>query len=365
MTDSTGGGLSGGNIPGYNIPTGQFMFGYMPGTISYSMAVNSALSGTGIRITGMEYGLQYYNQDWSRGTLSATWTLHGNGNNVLESYYHALGPTTEGWTNLDVTRTFTNAYTLNNVGSLSMTVTGQDDRWWAGYYGPQVRNPYARLQYGSDQCSTNPLSSPTCPGFTGTMSTITSTPTATEPAVAVTTTSTAAVPAAAAAQPRSSAVQSQPGAARLDAIVRSITQNQTATQQAAVDQSQDQVQTSQRGLTEQAAADSPAAGFTRPGDPVMAARGMAPVMPTEPPPEPRARPRATQPPAELAGGISVAAFQAGVDITAYTNTVMRDAPFYAPRDIYRGQQTVDNARVLRGLGTDSLHQDMVNQQWKQ
>lgn len=96
----------------------------------------------------------------------------------------------------------------------------------------------------------------------------------------------------------------------------------------------------------------------------MAARGFTPVIPQEPMPEPKAQPRSTQPPAELAGGISVAQFQAAVDLTAYTSLVMRDAAFYAPREIYRGQQTVDNRQALRGLGTDRLHQEMVDQQYR-
>ena len=85
---------------------------------------------------------------------------------------------------------------------------------------------------------------------------------------------------------------------------------------------------------------------------------------SEPPVESRPQPRSVQPPAELAGGPSVVAFQTSVDITSYTNLALRDSQFYAPREIYRGQQTVDNRQALRGLGTDRLHQDMVNQQWR-
>lgn len=96
----------------------------------------------------------------------------------------------------------------------------------------------------------------------------------------------------------------------------------------------------------------------------MAARGLTAVIPQEPPPEPKAQPRNTQPPTELAGGVNVAAFQNAVDLTAYTNVSLRDAAFYAPREIYRGQQTVDNRQALRGLGTDRLHQDMVDQQYR-
>jgi hypothetical protein len=44
---------------------------------------------------------------------------------------------------------------------------------------------------------------------------------------------------------------------------------------------------------------------------------------------------------------------------------MPDGSFYAPREIYKGQRNVDNQRLLRGLtgGSDSLHEQMVNQQY--
>jgi hypothetical protein len=41
-----------------------------------------------------------------------------------------------------------------------------------------------------------------------------------------------------------------------------------------------------------------------------------------------------------------------------------DAAFYAPKEIYKNQKTVDNVRALRQLSSDKLHQDMVNQQYK-
>lgn len=165
VTESTGGGLSGGHVPGYNIPTGQFLFGYAPGTIGYSIALNSVLSGTGIQLGGIEYGMQYYNQDYSRGTLSATISLLNKQGGVLESYYHSLPQTTEGWTNFDQVKTFTNPYLLSNIGNATASITGQDDRFWAGYYGPQFRNPYMRFSYTADICAANPLSSPDCPGY--------------------------------------------------------------------------------------------------------------------------------------------------------------------------------------------------------
>jgi hypothetical protein len=44
--------------------------------------------------------------------------------------------------------------------------------------------------------------------------------------------------------------------------------------------------------------------------------------------------------------------------------MMPDVAFYAPREIYRNQVNVDNARVLRQLSSDRLHQELVNLQYK-
>jgi hypothetical protein len=46
--------------------------------------------------------------------------------------------------------------------------------------------------------------------------------------------------------------------------------------------------------------------------------------------------------------------------------VLTDAQFYAPREIYRNQRTVDNAQAQRLLqgASDRLHQNMVDQQYK-
>jgi hypothetical protein len=67
---------------------------------------------------------------------------------------------------------------------------------------------------------------------------------------------------------------------------------------------------------------------------------------------------------ELAGGISMAALAVQpAGFSAYYSA-LTDGSFYAPREIYRGQQTVDNVRALRGLGSDRLHQEMVNQQYR-
>ena len=72
-------------------------------------------------------------------------------------------------------------------------------------------------------------------------------------------------------------------------------------------------------------------------------------------------------PNEVAGSVDIASIATqpkGYD--AYAQMTLKDTSFYKVEDIYKGQQNVDNVRLLRGLtsGSDRLHQNMVNQQYK-
>jgi len=165
QTTSTGGGLSGGNTPGYNTTTGAFMFGYQQGTIAYNYALSTALKNSGMSWLGYNYAWEYYNQDMSRGTLSASIAFNSTTGTVLHSKSWTLGATTQGWTAMSGTETFANPLAASNINSFDLRFTGKDDRFWAGYYGPMVRNPTVSVLYTFDQCSTNPLSSPDCPGY--------------------------------------------------------------------------------------------------------------------------------------------------------------------------------------------------------
>jgi hypothetical protein len=71
-------------------------------------------------------------------------------------------------------------------------------------------------------------------------------------------------------------------------------------------------------------------------------------------------------PNEAANGVDIAAMaQQPAGFQSYS-FVLTDAQFYAPREIYRNQRTIDNARAQRLLqgASDRLHQIMVDQQYK-
>lgn len=68
---------------------------------------------------------------------------------------------------------------------------------------------------------------------------------------------------------------------------------------------------------------------------------------------------------EVAGGVDLNKMAlAPVGYGDYLNLTLRDAAFYAPKEVYRNQRNVDNVRALRQLSNDSKHKEMVEQQYK-
>lgn len=67
---------------------------------------------------------------------------------------------------------------------------------------------------------------------------------------------------------------------------------------------------------------------------------------------------------DIAGGVSInkmATSPAGYG--DYLSFAMRDVAFYSPKEVYKNQRNVDNARVLRLLTNDSKHKEMVEMQY--
>jgi hypothetical protein len=69
-------------------------------------------------------------------------------------------------------------------------------------------------------------------------------------------------------------------------------------------------------------------------------------------------------PNELASGVDLTRMATQPAGYQSYSTAMPDVAFYAPKEIYRNQVNVDNARLLRGLGSDRLHQQMIDMQYK-
>jgi hypothetical protein len=155
-----------GNVNGQ---TGQIIWSYSQATVSQIIAVNQALSGAGIVISGYNWGyeLRNMNGDDRQGsvdTLTATsWLRASNGATLLSATQ--TYNTKQEWNWHGGTVSATSPYALTNVGQVGIQFTSADSGFWGGYYGPQVRNVSLSLNYSVDQCAANPLSSPECPGY--------------------------------------------------------------------------------------------------------------------------------------------------------------------------------------------------------
>ena len=67
---------------------------------------------------------------------------------------------------------------------------------------------------------------------------------------------------------------------------------------------------------------------------------------------------------EIAGGVDITKMAlAPIGYTDYLNLTLRDASFYAPKEVYKNQVNVDNARAFRTMANDRVHQQMVDQQY--
>ena len=167
----TAGGVSGGNIPAYNPSTGNIIFGYTQATVSQSIAINNALAtaGTGIQLSGYKYQWQINNDltngGGNRGTLTANVSLTGATGNVLESFNYDYNQNYPGFTTFSGTQLFANRYSTTTASALTVSFTGKDQNFWAGYYGPRVHVDDLSLLYSVDPCKTNPAYSSTCAGF--------------------------------------------------------------------------------------------------------------------------------------------------------------------------------------------------------
>ena len=143
---------------------GGITFSYSSRTVSQAIAINQALSGTGVQLSGYNYSWQYLNQDYNAGTLTGNISLKSNTGSTLGSWNYSM-PTTTNWTTMSGTQNFSSVYSLADVSNLNVSFTGRDNRFWAGFYGPRVRNIDVSLNYTVDPCVGNPRYSPSCAGY--------------------------------------------------------------------------------------------------------------------------------------------------------------------------------------------------------
>jgi hypothetical protein len=171
VTGSAGGTSGGWNGAAYNPSTGNIIFTYTQQTVSQSVAINNALSaaGTGIQLGGYKYQWQIQNDlnngGGNRGTLTGNVSLIGTAGNTLESFNYDYNQNLPSFTTFSGTQWFNNRYDTASASTLTVSFTGKDQNWWAGYWGPRVHVDSLSLLYTVDPCKTNVAYSSTCAGF--------------------------------------------------------------------------------------------------------------------------------------------------------------------------------------------------------
>jgi hypothetical protein len=175
------GGAAGGPAPANG--TG-YTFTYTAGSIAQTYAINQALSsvGAGVQISGFDYGFKYRfgcanqiggyceNPAGVQDTLNATSTITSNTGATLYTRTYMLGrdataPYSATFTSVDTQQRFGTATPIESLGDFKILFNGMDNGYWAGNYGPTIKDVYSKAVYTVDPCVANPMSSPSCAGY--------------------------------------------------------------------------------------------------------------------------------------------------------------------------------------------------------
>jgi len=143
---------SGGPNPAMNMDTNTLRFSWGMMAAAQSIALTNVFSslGTGIKVTGYNYSWMINNEGYTSGPLFANVSLIGKNGNILESYNYDYNRYIPGFETFSGTQKFSVDYGAPSLQSLDVTFTGKDNRFWAGYYGPRVRDVNVSLNYAFD-----------------------------------------------------------------------------------------------------------------------------------------------------------------------------------------------------------------------
>lgn len=166
------GGTTGGPCPVQRSADGAILFSYGGSVLHQNIAVNQALNGTGIIVRGYQYGWTIKNanagafQTQSFDPLGIRVSLYDSSNiNIIENKTYDYSRRINDWTRFTGTEDFTNKYSLASLGNVFISISGRDEGYWKGYYGPEIKDIDIRLRYSLDPCGANPLASPSCEGY--------------------------------------------------------------------------------------------------------------------------------------------------------------------------------------------------------
>jgi hypothetical protein len=190
--------------PNPTVRPGSINFSYGLTDIYQVTSVAAALpnSGTGLNVNGYNFGFSAKNGNgWDDGRqdyLTAYVRFYGpNGSTVRDDFYNLNYKF--DWSYFNFSKTFDTPYASKDLTAAQYGFVGRDNNFWAGNYGPEITNISFSLKYSVDPCATNPMYSPTCPGYLDALAklvpqtTVVADPTVstvTEPVASVTSTAT-------------------------------------------------------------------------------------------------------------------------------------------------------------------------------
>ena len=406
------GGTSGGPCPGisndgYGTPAGvpdsnQIIFSYGERTISQAYALSQVLpnSGTGLQVNGYNWHWHVKNsninssQPGGYDTIAyITVDLLSSTGSALESDKYDYGYRLADWTTFSGTRTYTNPYSLSTADSIRLSITGKDDGYWAGYYGPEFMHVTLSVNYSVDPCYDNPLYSATCEGFAAALAALTASATPTDTVEDVTNpvqtssvaqvtpveeTSTAAAPIIDAGGIEVSTTGELSVPDGIPQVIKETDRNKKVTVNrellmAIIQRATDQAEimrtvarsieqsTSEEAMNTKDQEEQVASALTSMSESSSTTTTMDTSTEQQKPQQQVAKKKNDNEAAS--GGVSMDDFaKTPAGFSAY-QTQLADASFYAPKEIYKGQVNVDNRKAMKGLGSDRLHQEMVRQQY--
>lgn len=124
-------------------------------------------SGTGLRVNGYNFNFMAKNgSGWDDGRtdlLYAYVQFDGPSGTILNNTANLSYQF--NWSRITLDQTFAAPYAVTDITSVRYGFVGQDNNFWAGPYGPEIYDVNFSLRYSVDPCVSDPLYSPTCPGY--------------------------------------------------------------------------------------------------------------------------------------------------------------------------------------------------------
>jgi len=173
-----------GGDPGYCGPNprvsawgaGSNVINFSYGTVNLNQVVDInkalAIGGSGVQLSGFNFGFTAKNGNgWDNGQQDylGAFVKFSNSATGLASLYDYTSQTNRkyNWTTFNFSETFSSPVAATTFSKAEYGFVGRDNNYWVGPYGPEIMNVNFSLKYTvkPDPCISDPLSSPTCPGY--------------------------------------------------------------------------------------------------------------------------------------------------------------------------------------------------------